>query len=342
MNTILAVIAAVASASMLGMAAVADYPSVEITNGQIRAKIYLPEAKRGFYRGTRFDWSGVIYSLQANGHDYYGPWFNKTDMSVHDFVYRDADIVAGPCSAITGPVDEFGPVGYDDAKPGGTFVKIGIGALRKASDDKYDNYHLYEIADGGTWAIGKDRDGVAFTQQLNDTGSGYGYVYEKHVRLTNGKTEMVLTHTLKNIGKRAIQTTVYNHNFLTLDQQAPGPGVAISVPFTIQTAHPAKKELAEIRGRQIVYLKALEGHDVAAMPLAGFGNSPSDNQIRIENSLLGAGLSLQSDRPLAELSLWSIRTVIAMEPFIAISIDPGADFTWSTVYEYYPVPKVSR
>jgi hypothetical protein len=342
MNTILAVIAVVASASMLGMAALADYPGAEITNGHVRVKVYLPDAKRGFYRGTRFDWSGVIYSLQANGHDYYGPWFNKTDMSVHDFVYRDADIVAGPCSAITGPVDEFGPVGYDEAKTGDTFVKIGVGALRKASDDKYDNYHLYEVADGGKWIVRTHPDSVELTQQLNDAGSGYAYVYQKEVVLTNGKTEMVLKHSLKNVGKRPIQTTVYNHNFLVLDQQSPGPGVVISLPFAIQTPRPAKKELAEIRGRQIVYLKTLEGHDVAAMPLEGFGNSPSDNQIRIENSSVGAGLSLQSDRPLAQESLWSIRTVVAMEPFIAIAIEPGAEFTWNTVYEYYMVPKVSQ
>ncbi|MBV9226314.1 MAG: hypothetical protein JOY85_19950, partial [Acidobacteriaceae bacterium] len=150
--------AALVFAASLGAAAPADYPSAEITNGPVRAKIYLPEAKRGFYQGTRFDWSGVVYSLGANGHDYYGPWFDKTDPSVHDFVYRDASIVAGPCSAITGPVDEFAPLGYEEAKAGGTFVKIGIGALRKPDDGKYDNYHLYEIANGGKWTVRKGRN----------------------------------------------------------------------------------------------------------------------------------------------------------------------------------------
>ena len=96
-----------------------DFPGAEIASRDIRAKLYLPDAARGFYRGTRFDWSGVIHSLQYGGHDYYGPWFQKTDPKVHDFIYDGADIVAGPCSGITGPVDEFGPVGYADAKPGG-------------------------------------------------------------------------------------------------------------------------------------------------------------------------------------------------------------------------------
>ena len=57
----------------------ADFPQAEISNGQIRVKLYLPDAKNGYYRGTRFDWSGVIASLEYKGHNFYGPWFDRTD-----------------------------------------------------------------------------------------------------------------------------------------------------------------------------------------------------------------------------------------------------------------------
>ena len=340
MHRTLVVAVALVCIRPLGAAAL-DYPTAEITNGRVRAQIYLPETQRGFYRGTRFDWSGVIYRLQANGHDYYGPWFDKTDPSVHDFVYHEAEIVAGPCSAITGPVDEFGPLGYDEAKAGDTFVKIGVGALRKADDSKYDNYHLYEIADGGQWTIRKHRDELEMTQSLPATGSGYAYVYRKNLRLTKGKTELVLTHRLKNVGTRAIRTTVYNHNFLVLDHQPPGPGVTISVPFAIQTPQPFRSEWAEIRDHEIAYVGTLKAHDTVATPLEGFHDRSNDNQIRIENRRLGAGLRWQTDRPLWRESLWSIRTVIAMEPFVSLSIEPGAEFTWNTVYEYYTIPKAA-
>ena len=40
-------------------------PEAEITNGLIRARLYLPDAHAGFYRGTRFDWSGVIGGLNS-------------------------------------------------------------------------------------------------------------------------------------------------------------------------------------------------------------------------------------------------------------------------------------
>ena len=319
----------------MGVLSAASAPHAEITNGPVRAQIYLPDAKDGYYRGTRFDWSGVIHSLQTQGHDYYGPWYDRTDPKVHDFVYEGDDIVAGPCSAITGPVEEFKPLGWDEAKSGGHFIKIGVGALRKPDGEKYDNYRLYEIADGGKWTVQKNSDSIEFTQELTDSASGYGYVYRKTVRLTAGKPQMVLEHTLKNTGTHAIHTSVYNHNFLVLDKQAPGPGVTIQVPFQIRSQRPPKKELAEIRGNEIVYLKTLEGHDVVATPLEGFGDRPRDNQIQIENRKAGAGIRIVADRPLLSESLWSIRSVVAMEPFVSISVEPGHEFTWKSTYDYY-------
>jgi len=233
----------------LGLLPAADLPDAEITNGQIQVKIYLPDAKGGYYRATRFDWSGVVYSLQYNGHNYYGPWFQKTDPKVHDFVYRGPDIVAGPCTAITGPVDEFAPLGWDETKPGGRFIKIGVGALPRPDEGKYDNFKLYDIIDPGTRTIKKDRESIEFTREVADSSSGYAYTYRKTLRLTEGKPEMVLEHSLKNSGSRAIRTSVYNHNFLVLGGQSPGPGFVISVPFQIQTPRPPTKELAEIRGK---------------------------------------------------------------------------------------------
>src|SRR5260221_2056024 len=152
----------------IGLLPAANFPNVEIMNDQMRAMIYLPDLKNGFYRGTRFDWSGVVYSLQYKGHDYYGSWFDKTHPTVHDLVYQGPNIIAGPCSAITGPVDEFGPIGWDDAKTGGNFLKIGVGALRRRDERKYDNYTLYEIANPGKWTINKNRDSVEFIHELAD------------------------------------------------------------------------------------------------------------------------------------------------------------------------------
>jgi hypothetical protein len=319
-----------------------DPPKEEITNGILRAKLYLPDASRGFYRGTRFDWSGVIGNLEYQGHSYYGPWFDRTDPTVSDFIYDGPDIVAGPCSAIMGPVEEFSTkgsgLGFEEAKPGATFVKIGVGVLRKPDDAKYSAYRLYEVVDHGKWSIQTKADSVSFAQELRDPATGYGYIYQKTVRLVPGKPEMMLEHRLRNVGSKSIETSVYDHNFLVLDKQPSGPDFAITLPFAIKAEHPLDKELAEVSGNQILYKKVLTGKDRVYTTIQGFGSSPDDYRIQIENKRLKVGIRVHGNRPVVHEALWSIRSVISVEPFIDMSIPPGGESTWEYRYEYYQLP----
>ena len=317
----------------------ADFPQAEISNGQITARIYLPDAKNGYYRSTRFDWSGAIYSLRYKGHDFYGTWYDRIDPKVINWVHQGPEIVSGPCSALAGPVNEFqAPLGYDEAPAGGTFIKIGVGVLRKG-EGNYNRYFPYEVLDPGQWSVQKQSDSIEFRQELSDPHTGYGYLYRKVVRLAKGKPEMVIDQSLKNTGKRAIESSVYNHNFIVLDRQAPGPDFRFRVPFPIQANRPPNKDLAEIRGNEIVFAKALSGEDQLAVPIQGFGDSAKDAEIVIENQKVGAGVRITVDRPLVRDLLWSIRTVLAIEPYIAIDIPPGKEFTWKNTFAYYTLPR---
>jgi hypothetical protein len=318
-------------------------PQAEIANGLIRARLYLPDANTGFYRGTRFDWSGVIGRLEFAGHDYYPTWFQRTDPDVHDFIYQGNDIVAGLCTAITGPAEEFVAngkgLGFDEAKAGGTFIKIGVGVLRRPDDRPYDPYRLYPLQDGGQWTVAKRAEAVEFRQQLADSATGYAYDYRKTVSLAADKPQLVIDHGLRNTGKRVIQTSVYNHNFLYLDGQAPGPDVSLTVPFKIQTAPAPANSLAEIRDNRISFSKQLTGEESVYLVIQGFGSDPKDYDIRVDNRALGAGVRITGDRPLSRLALWAIRAPVSIEPFIDMRIEPGAEFTWRIQYDHYTIPK---
>ncbi len=322
-----------------------EHPEVEIANGELRAKIYLPASGKGFYQGTRFDWAGVVSSLEYKGHNYYGQWYTRSDPRVHDFIFDGSDIVTSPCCKIVGPVEEFKSnekaLGFDEAQVGGTFIKIGVGALRKDSAE-YDAFKQYEVVDPGKWTVKTHADSVEFTHELTDAASGYGYIYRKTVRLVPGKPEMILEHHLKNTGRRGINSTVYGHNFLMLDHQTIGPDFTVTVPFQIQSDPPPHQDVAEVRGNQFIYARALVGKDVVYTQIAGFTDDPKDNEVRIENRGVGAGMVIRGNRPLSHMALWSIRTVLAVEPFIAMSIEPGAEFDWDVTYEYYTLPPSSK
>jgi len=323
----------------------ADNPQAEITNRVLHAKLYLPYPQRGFYRGTRFDWSGIVSSLEYKGHNYYGQWYSRVDPRVHDFEFMGTEIVTSTCCSIVGPVEEFktgeSALGFDAAKVGSTFIKIGVGVLRKESE-KYDAFKQYEVVDPGKWTVKTHGDSVEFTHELTDPATGYGYIYRKTVRLVADKPEMVLEHYLKNTGRRAIQSSVYGHNFLVLDRQTTGPDFTITVPFQIHSPQPPNPKVAEIRGNQFIYLKTLADRDVVFVPLEGFSDSPGDNEVRIENRRVGAGMVIRGNRPLTHMALWSIRSVLAVEPFIDMTIEPGSEFDWDVTYQYYtlaPNPK---
>jgi len=44
----------------------------------------------------------------------------------------------------------------------------------------------------------------------------------------------VLEHTLKNAGRKAITTSVYDHNFFMLDDQPTGPDFVVKFPFALR------------------------------------------------------------------------------------------------------------
>jgi hypothetical protein len=315
-------------------------PQSEISNGLLRVKLYLPDAVNGFYRGTRFDWSGVVADLQYKGHSYYGPWFTGTDPAVSDFIYKGPEIIAGPCSAITGPVEEFNPaLGYEEAKAGGTFIKIGVGVLRKLDDKPYSAYQLFPIVDAGKWSVTKHKNSVEFTQELHDPASGYGYVYHKTISLVEGKPEMTIEHSLKNVGTHAINTNVYDHNFLVLDKKPTSAAFSITFPFEVAADPMPEKELAEVEKNQLLYRKLLVGEDRVYFAIQGFGKTADDYKIHIDNSEVKAGMTISGDRPIAKMALWSIRSVIAVEPFIDISLAAGGEATWKYNYEYYTLPR---
>ena len=111
-----------------------DYPKAEISNGLIHAELMLPDSQNGSYRGTRFDWSGIISSLRFDGHEYFGRWYEHHDPKIHD--------------AITGPVEAFQTddkgLGYDEAKAGiGLRLEPGPRAWGRCGEERQRRCEQY-------------------------------------------------------------------------------------------------------------------------------------------------------------------------------------------------------
>jgi len=301
-------------------------PTITISNDLISAKIARIDAARGFYNGTRFDQAGVITSLILNGKDFYGPWFERTAPDVLDYTYVGEDIVAGPDSAVTGPVDEFAPLDFE-AKPG-LFIKPGVGVLYQPDTQPYDHYRHYRVLDAGQRTTTFTKTGVTFRQSLSNGGTGY--FYEKSLRLVPGKPQLVITHRLRNTGKTQINTPVYDHNFLKL---VPGNGgVTVTFPFAPAAASPPPADLARIQGKTLTYLRPMANKERISFLVTGFGQTAADYDFTIAGG--GASVRVQGDQPVTRLNIFSVDRVQSVEPYIAIDLAPDAEKTWTYTYTF--------
>jgi hypothetical protein len=300
----------------------AEYPGTEITNGIIQAKLYLPDASSGYYRGTRFDWSGVVPSLEYKGHSYFGVWNAAPyDPKLHD--------------AITGPVEEFTPLNFDDAKAGEQFVKIGVGVLVKPDDKKYSFATNYEVKNQGKWTVKKHKDRVEFTHELKDE-TGYAYIYTKTLRLVKDKPQLVLEHSLKNKGTKDIATSTYNHNFFMIDKEPSNQNIRIKFPFDVTGEGKGFGTIINAKDKTLSYTReVVKGDQVFSSGLQGFGPTAKDYDIRIENIKTNAGVRITADQPLEKLVYWACPTTSCPEPYIKLTAKPGQEIKWNINYEFY-------
>lgn len=301
-----------------------EFPQASISNGILNVRFYLPDTAKGYYRGTRFDWSGVMPELTWQDHSYCSQWFANYNPTMHD--------------AIMGPVESFTPLGYETSKAGERFVQLGVGVLSKPNDDVYSPFKYYPIFNAGKWSVQTSPASITFNHTLQD--AAYGYNYTKTETLVEGKPILKITHQLQNTGQADIVSSVYNHNFFVLDKQGTGPGADVSFPFRLEGDPQGQKgfgadNLAMIKGKQIVFNKDFQAKESVYTVLQGYGKKAKDYDIKMENHRTGAAVRITSDRPLSKLVFWSSSTIFCPEPYIQINIRPGDTFEWTTTYEFY-------
>ena len=300
----------------------AAFPHASISNGFINAHVYLPDPDSGYYQGTRFDWSGVVYSLVCNDHEYFGEWQYLDDPLVNN--------------RVTGPVDSFEPVGYKEARVGETFVRFGIGVLKKPEEKEFRWTHTYKIVDHGVWTVEQGGNWIEFEQTVANNHTRYPFTYTKRITATPGLAELVIDHRLVNTGDRTFITEVYNHNFFVIDGQSTGPDFVVRFPFE-PSFDGDLKGYATSHGKELIYLKKIPMGEDIITHLKGFSSRADHHRFAIENTKTKAGVRMIGDRGMSKLIYWSPATTLCPEPFIDINIPPGQADRWALRYEFYTV-----
>ena len=297
----------------------ADPPTAALKSDDLTLTVFTPDAKSGSYRGTRFDWSGV-FSVEFGKHTVFGPW-RKANPTDHD--------------SIVGPCEEFGTaaaLGYDDAKPGQSFLKIGVGELvRPKGEEKYRRFGTYEFAKHPEWKVTTTVAKATFEQSA--AAGGYAYRYTKIVAVQNA--EVRIQHVLENTGTKALRTDHYNHNFFNVDGETVGKDYGIEFAFTpkAEVQQERWKELAKLDGKTLALTGPLDKGTLYA-ELSGFGTEAKDNRLTLKHAASGVSVRVTGDRPLSACHVWAIGSALCPEPHMQLDIAPGKKAAWSWTYEF--------
>lgn len=301
----------------------ADHPKARIHNGAMQAVVFLPDAQNGYYRGPRFDWSGVVGCASLNGHTFFGEWFNRYDPTGND--------------AITGPAEEFrhptSELGYDDAVPGGSFLKIGVGVLRRVDEKPYRFGGDYPIIDHGTWTVKAKERSITFRQVLHSD-IGYSYVYEKTLSFDKQGNVLTLSHTLRNTGAKPLDTAVYNHDFFMIDHQPIDAGTEVRLPFVPAFDHPLPAS-ATLDGKTVRVTGPMQPRQGIGAYVTGYSSSPSDFDFTFEDTTRGIGVEETADSPLVKMYLWGTPKTLCPEGYIGIHVAPGQSQSWTLHYRFF-------
>lgn len=223
------------------------YSNVTLTanDGDLSVVVYLPAGikpgEREYYVSTRFDWSSMIGSItrtttnplgEKETHSLYGtrqwrlphdPYWPESGVGLaSEFGVGDDGSL---CSFLCGwnQTNEVtnGVLGYQEAKSGESFLKIGVGELIKGSCstcDSAEDYKFnspYRFATLPVWKLDDAGDGKSITLSHEATVRNYGYRLQKQITLHDD--QLLVKTTIKNTGTASFSTAWYSHHFFTCD-----------------------------------------------------------------------------------------------------------------------------
>lgn len=296
-----------------------DYPSSTLSNGLIDVQLYLPDSEIGFYRGTRFEWSGLIRSLRYRGHECFGQWKEPHNPQYHD--------------CITGPAGEFQAEDTPDqdflrAREGDPFLRLGVGLLMKTGSGEFARFSTYPILDACGWTTTESPRRLSF-QHSASSPTGMGYRFQKVVSVEEDTPRVSLWHRIENTGSIPIETRHYYHNFLCLDGIPPGPSLELDLPVAPIVQLPPQSPVS-ISGAAVSLRRKLDPHERVLVKLL---DARVTYALGIRQRATEFGVNISSDQQLSSLLLWVNDRVFCPEPHIDISVKPGQDFTWTVWYD---------
>ncbi len=229
--------------------------------------------------------------------------------------------------------NEFGidhALGFDEAKQGEQFHKIGVGLLRK-DNKRYDFLRQYKLQPC-QFQLESAPDEIRMTskpERLNE----YAYVLTKRIQLI--KNGFVVGYNLENTGKKTIRTDEYNHNFITINSFPVGNSHRLHFLFEMNPAKFLEFVNPENKIRFTQNEITFENNPEEFF----FSNLSGGEEVEVKWTLehldSGYGIQETTDFTTHKINLWGNGHVICPELFKTIHLQPGETDSWKRTYTFF-------
>ena len=295
----------VAAGWLLAAAGVNAGTSFDLTAGSLHAEIEVATDRLTGQFGPRFDRTGFVRSVTVDGIELLGPW---------------------------GLADEFGlfgdgVLGYEAAAIDETFLKIGVGRLRRDTDEDYKFDHSYPVETAFPVEVSADAGAVSVTQ-LSDGVGPWQYRYRK-TYLLSGPGELTIRYELSNTGAVDWSFEHYNHHWFRLADVAVGPGYRVATGFDLPEAPTGL--LRKPRSLAMAAPLPPGGAEYYASDLAGIPASANYFALEIEDRPV---VRYQGSFPPRRLAVYADTDGFCPEVFMRSTLAPGETARWSATYRF--------
>lgn len=271
------------------------------------------------YRASRFDWTGKIQAVT----------FNNIPFSTTEKNGDQDENYFGK-----GFYNEFGietALGFEEAKIGEWFHKIGIGLLKK-NESEYFFHKEHEIKPAIFTVITKPESLIITCE--SKLVQGFSYFLTKEIKLT--KSGFIISYRLKNTGEKDIQTDEYVHNFISINGELIDNRYVLRYPFKLNPTEFGEfvdpEKILEIGQDQITFIEN-PSEQFFISHLAGKENVNAFWEIiHLEHSI---GIRERVSFNTQKVNLWGWKHVISPELFHHIHLKPSQSAKWDRVYDFF-------
>lgn len=292
-----------------------------LASGRLRVEVMDPVSPDRYNRGNRFSPVANVLRATLDGTDFLFSPVAHDPLNDNAGLAMEFDLFEWP---------EGGPPGFSEAKEGESFVKVGVGLLKKQGDE-YGFYKPYETVALAPTTVTWGSDCAKFRQSCRSPG-GYAYVLEAAVRVHDHSLE--IEYRLRNTGEKSFATEQYAHNFFSLGGMSIGPDYEIEMPGAFTMEETGMKVL-KAHGRNVGFLRDIPAKKASNATLMLAPTTPAaEETITVSHLVKGWAIKARVSLPTSHVAIHAEPGYLSPEQFVRIRLKPGESASWIRSYEF--------